>query len=171
MSGRSSIVSVSRCEPRRRASAAGIASSKNSHTCAAPSGTRSSRAAGAAQAAAVSRNARHHPASRPCRSRRPGRSTSHPGAAGRRRRRRLSLIPAGQVPADHVVGDRQESAVGTLRTLDPRLLADTAHPLVRASRCIPLAGPSALEASRVDIFAPAKERSEEADLGLWARLS
>ena len=33
MSGRSSIASVRRCEPSRRASAAGIACSKNSHAC------------------------------------------------------------------------------------------------------------------------------------------
>ena len=40
MSGRLSIVSVRRCDPSRRASAAGMASSKKSQTCAASSGAR-----------------------------------------------------------------------------------------------------------------------------------
>ncbi|MGB6042246.1 MAG: hypothetical protein WBF93_03720, partial [Pirellulales bacterium] len=50
-------------------------------------------------------------------------------------------------------------------TLDSRLLADPPHPLVPTCGRIPrLAGRSALEATRIDILPPAKERSKERDL-------
>jgi len=50
---------------------------------------------------------------------------------------RLAMfILAREVPANHVVGHRQKSAMLTLGALDPRLLSDAAHPFVRASRGI-----------------------------------
>jgi hypothetical protein len=51
------------------------------------------------------------------------------------RDKRLALaIFAGQVPANDVVGHGQESAVLTVRALNPRFLTDAAHPLVGAGR-------------------------------------
>ena len=41
-------------------------------------------------------------------------------------------VMAREVPANHVVGHRKESTVGTFSALDARLLADATHPLVRA---------------------------------------
>ena len=72
---------------------------------------------------------------------------------------RLSFgIPSRQVPADNVVGDRQEAPVRALRTLDPRLFADALYPFVRACGSVPGSpGLAALESSRIDVFATAKE--------------
>ena len=110
----------------------------------------------------------HPRASRPCRSRPPGRSTSRPGAADRRQRRTAGLrVVAGQMPANDVVGHRKESAIGTLSALDARLLADAAHPLVGArGRIARLARLPALESTRVDVVATAEQRTEQRDLGL-----
>src|SRR5207249_11354916 len=67
-------------------------------------------------------------------------------------------ITSGEVPADDVVGDRQEAAVGAFRTLDPRLLADAPDPFIRARRCVPGSpGLAALETSRVHVLAATKE--------------
>ena len=114
MSGRPSIVSVRRCDPSRRASAAGMASSKKSQTCAPRPDRDRSRAAG-----------------RPRRRQRfeKGRGIVLPAGLvevdGQEEARLveqqridtsdegLSLgVAAGQVPADDVVGDRKESTVG-----------------------------------------------------------
>lgn len=57
------------------------------------------------------------------------------------------------------------------RTLDPGLLADALHPLVRArGRIAGLTGLSALESSRVDVFAAAEQRSEEGNLYRYRRM-
>ena len=57
--------------------------------------------------------------------------------------------------------------MGTLGTLDSRLLTDAAHPLVRARRRIAgLAGLPTLESARIDVVAAAEQRSEEANLRL-----
>jgi hypothetical protein len=81
------------------------------------------------------------------------------------------LILAREVPANDVVGYRQEPPVLALGALDSRLLADAADPLVRACRRVArLAGLSTLEAARVDVFAAAKQRAEEANLDLGRRL-
>ncbi len=81
------------------------------------------------------------------------------------------LILAREVPANDVVGHRQEPAVLGLGALDPQFLADAADPLVRAGRCVPrLAGLSPLEAARVDVFAAAKQRAKEPNLQLGRRL-
>ena len=42
------------------------------------------------------------------------------------------VVTAGQVPADDLIGDWQESSMEALGALDARLLADTAHPLIGA---------------------------------------
>lgn len=81
------------------------------------------------------------------------------------------LILAREVLANDVVGDRQEAPVLALGALDFRLLADAADPLVRACRRVArLAGLATLEAARVDVFAAAKQRAEEANLDLGRRL-
>ena len=76
-------------------------------------------------------------------------------------------VMAGQMPANHVVGHRQEAAVGTLSALDTRFLADTTHPFVRTSGRIPgLPGLPTLESTGVHVFASPKQGPEESDLGL-----
>jgi hypothetical protein len=68
---------------------------------------------------------------------------------------RLSFgITSRQVPADDVVGDRQEAAVGAFHTPDPRLLADAPDPFIRARRRVPGSpGLAAFETSRVHVLA------------------
>jgi hypothetical protein len=67
-------------------------------------------------------------------------------------------IASRQVPADDVVGDRQEAAVGAFRTLDSRLLTDASDPFIRASRRVPGSpGLAAFETSRVHVLAATKE--------------
>ena len=74
-------------------------------------------------------------------------------------------IPSRQVPADDVVGDWKETAIGALRALDPWLLADAPHPLIGAGGCVPaFAGLAALESPRIDVRSTAKERTEEGNL-------
>ena len=77
------------------------------------------------------------------------------------------IVRTGQVPADHIVGDRQELPVGTDGAPDSRFLAHTGPPLVGARRGIAgLAGAQALEAARINVLAPPKEGAEQDDLGL-----
>ena len=55
----------------------------------------------------------------------------------------------------------------TLGALDPRLLADTMDPFVRAGRCMSgLPSPPALESTWIDVLSPPEERPEEPDLHL-----
>ena len=69
------------------------------------------------------------------------------------------------MPPEHVIGDRQETTVGTLGALDAWLFADTPHPLVGARGCVAgLSCFSALESTWIHVFAPAKERAEYCDL-------
>jgi hypothetical protein len=71
------------------------------------------------------------------------------------------------MPADHVVGNRQEAAVWTSGAPDLGLLAHAWRPLVATGGLIArLAGSSALEATRIDIVAPTEERTKQGDLGL-----
>ena len=77
------------------------------------------------------------------------------------------IVRTGQVPVDHVVGDRKELPVGTDGALDSRLLAHTGPPLVGARRGIArLAGAQALEAAWPDVLASSEEGAEQGDLGL-----
>ena len=76
-------------------------------------------------------------------------------------------VRAGQMPADHVVGDRQELSVGADGALDSRLLAHPGPPLVGARRSVAgLAGAQALEAARIDVLAPPEEAAEQGDLAV-----
>jgi hypothetical protein len=69
-----------------------------------------------------------------------------------------TVIMAGQVPANDVVGNGKEPTMGTYRALDSRLLADAAHPFVRAGRSVPgLPGLPALESARINVRAAAEE--------------
>ena len=75
------------------------------------------------------------------------------------------LVLAREVPADHLVGHRQEGAVRAVAALDPRLFTDAADPLVAAGRGVAgAAGLLAFEAPRVDILAAFEQRAEERDL-------
>jgi hypothetical protein len=81
-----------------------------------------------------------------------------------------SGILAREMPANDLIGYRQEAAVGTVGAFDARFLTDTADPLVCAGGCVP--GPAAfpaLEAARVHIVSTTEEGSEERDLDLGSR--
>ena len=81
------------------------------------------------------------------------------------------VIPAGQVLANHVVGDRQEAPIWTFEAFDAGLLAQAADPLVGASRLVATpACLSALESTGIHILAPAEQRAEQADFGGGGRL-
>jgi hypothetical protein len=72
---------------------------------------------------------------------------------------------ARQMPSNHIIGNRKETPVGTIRTFDPRFLADTANPFVGASRRITgLASFPALEAKGINVRPSAKQRPKQADL-------
>jgi hypothetical protein len=74
-------------------------------------------------------------------------------------------VLAPQMPADHVVGHRQQATLEAVRALDPWLLAQAPHPLVGTGRLVacPPCSP-ALESARVHVFPTAEERTEERDL-------
>ncbi|HEY0372862.1 MAG TPA: hypothetical protein VGD79_12715 [Thermoanaerobaculia bacterium] len=75
------------------------------------------------------------------------------------------IVASRQMPADHVIGNGQETLVMTRGASDPRLLTDPSHPFVATSRRISgLSGFPALEPARIDIVASAKEGTEQRDL-------
>jgi hypothetical protein len=77
----------------------------------------------------------------------------------------IAGVSPRQMPSDDLVCDREETAMRAHRTLDPGLLTDAPHPLVGArGRIAGLPGLSALEPTRVNVFAAAEQRSEEGDL-------
>jgi hypothetical protein len=72
-----------------------------------------------------------------------------------------------QVPTNHVVRYGKKTLVETFGTFDPWLFADALDPFITTHRCI--AGPTSLpafEATRVNIFASVKQRTEEGDFDL-----
>jgi len=79
---------------------------------------------------------------------------------------RLSrVVPTLQVPPDDVIGHRNEATIRAERAFDTRLLANPAHPLVHARRCVARSTCSAaLESACVDILTTAEQRTEERDL-------
>ena len=71
------------------------------------------------------------------------------------------------MPADDIVGDWQEPLVRAVAALDPGLFAQARDPLVGTrGRVARFTGPSIVEATRVDVVAPAKERAKQPDLGI-----
>ena len=75
---------------------------------------------------------------------------------------RTDDVTALKVVEDHLVLDRQEGLMGTLAALHPRLLADTADPLVRAGGRISLAArPGVAPEPRIDIVAATEKGAEE----------
>ena len=81
------------------------------------------------------------------------------------------VIPARQVLANYVVGDRQEAPIWTFEALDAGLLAQAADPFVGASRLVATpASLSALEPTGINILAPAEQRAEQVDFGGGGRL-
>jgi hypothetical protein len=68
------------------------------------------------------------------------------------------IIPARQVLANHLVGDRQEASICTLEAFYAGLLAQPANPLVGAGWLVATpAGLAALEPARVNILSPAEQ--------------
>jgi hypothetical protein len=155
-----------RNEPRRRANAAGTACEKAAMT-AAPD--RERRARRKIEALHAFTKASESSATRPCRSRSRGRSTSRPRQWIHAGDEGWPLHPVLMVWA-HTSSVTGRKRRWDSRAPDARFLTDTADPLVRAGRRIP--GPSSfptLESARVDILAPAEQRSEERNLGLGWR--
>jgi hypothetical protein len=75
-------------------------------------------------------------------------------------------VLAGKMLANDLVGDRQELSTGTCRVLDFRRLADVPRPLIRAGGLITrMARLATLKSTRINILAPAKERTEQGDFG------
>src|ERR1700726_1008883 len=75
------------------------------------------------------------------------------------------------MPSNDLIGNRYKTPVWTIGALDSRLLTDASNPFVCASRRITaLAGSLALEPNGKDIRSPAKQGSEQLDLGLRRRV-
>ena len=71
-------------------------------------------------------------------------------------------VPAGQVAVDDRIRQRDQQAVGTVRTLDARLLADTGTPFVGTGRCVTrLAGGLAFPADGVSIRAAPEQAAKQ----------
>jgi hypothetical protein len=71
------------------------------------------------------------------------------------------------MPVNHFVGNGKKTPVRAFRTFDSGLFADSLDPFIATHRRI--AGPArlaAFKATRIDIFASMKQRSEESDFGL-----
>lgn len=80
------------------------------------------------------------------------------------------IIASGKVPPNHVVGDREESAVRAIRAFDARLLADARNPLVPACRGISgFSGSPAFEAPRIDVVTSPDERAKQRNFGIRRR--
>ena len=74
------------------------------------------------------------------------------------------IIPAGKMPANHLMSDWEKTTMGTFGTLDPGLFAKDPNPLIGTRGLVAgLAGPAALETARINVIAPAKERAKEND--------
>ena len=74
-------------------------------------------------------------------------------------------VAAPQMPVDRFVRHLPERLVGTGAALDARLAADAGRPLVSADRRIArFARPGIFPALRIDVFAAAKQGSEQRDL-------
>ena len=71
------------------------------------------------------------------------------------------------MPANHLVGHRKKTLVGTFGTLDSGLFADSPDPFITTHwRIAGLPCLAVFEAARVNIFAPTEQRAEERDFDL-----
>ena len=105
-----------------------------------------------------------HPAIWICPDLSPGSSRSHPAASGirRLRSRRRVRVRACEMSADHIIRHRQELSMLTGCAFDAWLFANTSHPLIRADRRVTrLSGRTTLEAARIYVLPPSKERAKE----------
>src|SRR3990172_5036895 len=70
------------------------------------------------------------------------------------------------MPADHVFGDLEKTAIRTIGAFDSWFLTDASHPFIHASRRVTgLPGLSTLEPARIDVGPAAEQRQEQRDLG------
>jgi len=77
------------------------------------------------------------------------------------------VVLTPQMPANYIVTYGKKTLVGALGTFDPWFFADALDPFIATHWRI--AGPArlaAFEATRVNIFASMKQRTEEGDFGL-----
>ena len=71
---------------------------------------------------------------------------------------REGLVLAGEVPADHVVGDGKEASVRAFGTPDRAFVAQAPAPLVGTGRRVAgLAARATFETAWVDVVAPSEE--------------
>ena len=76
-----------------------------------------------------------------------------------------SCVRAYEMLVDHIIRHGQELSMLTTCAFDARLFANAGHPLVRADRRVTrLPGRTTLEAARIDILSPSKERAKECNL-------
>ena len=154
------VVRVSRADPSRRACAAGIASAKNSQTCAPSPDRETSTLAGTPSCGTDVAERR---------------DVAPPlGLVEVEREEAAGLVgqqwvdadrvPAREMVADHRVGDGEQLPVGAVGALDLGLAAQGAIPLVSARRRV--AGPArlALPAHGEHVIAAAEEGAKEASL-------
>jgi hypothetical protein len=74
------------------------------------------------------------------------------------------------MPCHYVIGDGEELPIGAIRTLDPRFLAKSANPFIRAGWRIPRSTRfPTLKAARINIVSAAEEGTEKGDLFLRSR--
>jgi hypothetical protein len=106
------------------------------------------------------------------RSQPPGRNRSHREALDKPKDEIFaSTIASGKVPPNDFVGYRKEMLVWTIRTLNPWLFANAAHPFVCAGRRVPaLSGLAVLKAARVGVFSPQEEGPKQRNLFLRRRM-
>ena len=75
------------------------------------------------------------------------------------------------MPSDDLICDPEEPAIGTIRTFDSRLFANTTNPFIGAGGRVPaFTGLQTFEASGVNILSAPEKRPKERDLGTWQRL-
>jgi hypothetical protein len=77
------------------------------------------------------------------------------------------IILTGQMPVNHFIDDGKETAMLAVGAFYFRFLAQTASPLIGASRLIAaFAGFATLEAAWINIITSTKERPKQGDLCL-----
>ena len=81
------------------------------------------------------------------------------------------VVLTGEMPANHVVGHGEQTAVWALGALDTRLLTEAWRPFVETDGCVTRsAGFSALETTRINIVPSTKQGAEKGDLGRRQRM-
>ena len=82
------------------------------------------------------------------------------------------VVLTGEMPANDIVGDSQETSVRALGALNSWLFAYALNPFVGADRRVSrFPGLSALKTTRIDVVSSTEKGTEKGDLGRWQRLT